>query len=384
MVGADRAPKAADVGDVVAGAHVLRTAERQQIAELGVRAVVHGPVAFHGQEFAVLVRAELQLHPERRALAGVGDVLLVVVPEEHRPAGGHARHSQQGFHGGAELVAESAARGVLHEAQLLRLDPQAGGDHRMVKVYPDALGVDGEPPFFVEVGEADVGLHGQVRLALQVELVFHHVGRRLHERPGVRPFGDGLLEVDVGSARMDLHGVLGHGRRRAHVGGQHFQLDLHLGRGGAGVLLGVRADDGDGVAVLEDLGVAQDGAVPAVAFVGGEGDEAGDPVLALDVLVGHDLVDAGHLLRFGGIDGQDVGVRDLGLHQGQSQRVGRHLETQVGAVVDGTRHFGHGRRPGKAVPQIRPSAGSTNSRASRGISPRITLAASITASTMGL
>ena len=128
-------------------------------------------------------------------------------------------------------------------------------------------------------------LDGQVRLALEVEVVLDRVGRLVHDRLGVRPLGDLLLEVDVGRAGMDLDGVVGHGRGRAHVGGQRLQLHLDLRRGGLGLLDGVGADDGDGVAVLEDLGVAQDGPIPAVALVRREGDQAGDAVLALDVLV---------------------------------------------------------------------------------------------------
>ena len=36
---------------------------------------------------------------------------------------------------------------------------------------------------------------------------------------------------------------------------------------------------------------------------------------------------------------------DFGLHEGKAQCVGRHLDAQVGAVVQCTRHFPHGRRP---------------------------------------
>ena len=81
------------------------------------------------------------------------------------------------------------------------------------------------------------------------------------------------------------------------------------------ILGAVGADDGDGVAVLEDLLVAQDGTIPAVTLVGREGDQAGDAVLALDVLVGDDLVHAGDGLGLGHVDGQDLGVGDLGLDQ---------------------------------------------------------------------
>ena len=72
MVGADGAAHAADVGDVVAGADELGAAQGQQVAELRIGAVVNRPVGFHGQEFAVLVGASLQIDEERRTFAGVG------------------------------------------------------------------------------------------------------------------------------------------------------------------------------------------------------------------------------------------------------------------------------------------------------------------------
>ena len=151
------------------------------------------------------------------------------------------------------------------------------------------------------------------------------------------------------------------------------------------LLLGVGADDGDGVAELEDLVVAENRPVPAVAFVGGEGDQAGDAVLALDILMGDDLDHAGHLLGFGGVDGEDVGVGHLGLHQGELQGILGHFQAEIGAVIAGAGDFGHGAEAaGYLVPQIRPSAGILKASSSMLISPRSTLAASMTASTSGL
>ena len=112
------------------------------------------------------------------------------------------------------------------------------------------------------------------------------------------------------------------------------------------VVLGVRADDGDGIPQLEDLLVTQDGTVPAVPLVGGEGDQPGDPVLALHVLVGDHLEDPRHLLGLGDIHAFDVGVGDLGLDQGKMKRVGRQLETQIRPIIQGARDLGQGRGTG--------------------------------------
>ena len=348
MVGADGAAAAADAGDVVAGADVLRAAQGQQVAELGVRAVVDDLVAFHRQDLAVFVGGHLDVDEERRAFAGVLHVLLVIVFQVNRALGGHAGHAEQGFHGRAELVAKGAAGRVLNQAQLVRLDAQAGGDHVQVQVQADALGVNGQAALLIEVGKAHVRFDGQVRLALEIETVLDHIRRRFHDRLGVRALDDLLLEVDIGRAGVDFDGVVGHGRRGAHVGGQLFQFHFDLFGGGLGLLDGVGADDGNRVAILEDLRVAQNRAIPAITLVGREGDQAGDAVLALDILVRDDFEDAGHLLGFGGVDRQDVGVRDLGLHQRQLQRAGGHLQAEVLAVVQRAGDFGR-RRSGADI-----------------------------------
>ena len=51
--------------------------------------------------------------------------------------------------------------------------------------------------------------------------------------------------------------------------------------------------------------IVQDGTVPAVTLVCREGYQAGNAVFPLDVFIGHDLVDAGHLFRFREVDGGD-------------------------------------------------------------------------------
>ena len=135
---------------------------------------------------------------------------------------------------------------------------------------------------------------------------------------------------------MDLDGVGGQGLGHAHVGGQDLEVDLDGLGGLAGVGLGVGRDYGDGVAVLEDLFIAEDGAVPAVALVvEREHDKAVYAVLAGDVLGGDDLEDAGHLLGLGGVHALDVGVGDLGLDQRQAQGAIRHVQGLVRAEVPG-------------------------------------------------
>ena len=307
--------------------------------------MVAGPVGLHGHDLAgLLVGSHAHLGPEGRTLTGVLLLLLVVVAQVAGTAGGQHGHADEGFHGGAELVAEGAAGGVLHHDQLFgEFHAQAGGDHQGMQVQADGLGVDHQLALFVQVAVAHVRFDVQVRLTLGVEAVFHHhVFGIVEEGLGVLALFDVGLIVDVGRAGMDLDGVGSHGFGRAHVFGQQFQVELDLVGGGAGMGFAVGADDGQGVTVLEHLGIVEDGTIPAVALVVGKGDEAGDAVFALDVLVGQHADHAGHLFGFGGVDALDDGMGDLGLGQGQVQGVGRHVHGGVGAVFGQTGHLDQG------------------------------------------
>ena len=59
VVGGDRAAVAADVREMVAGARELSLPHGQQIAELGIRAVVDPPVGLHGDQLAFRVAGQL-------------------------------------------------------------------------------------------------------------------------------------------------------------------------------------------------------------------------------------------------------------------------------------------------------------------------------------
>ena len=68
----------------VAGAYELCSAQGEKISELGVWPMVHYPIGFHGNYFAVRVRAVLELDKKGRALSGISDVLIVVISEKNR------------------------------------------------------------------------------------------------------------------------------------------------------------------------------------------------------------------------------------------------------------------------------------------------------------
>ncbi len=197
----------------------------------------------------------------------------------------------------------------------------------------DGLGVDDNPALVIDIGKADIRLDRHVGLALQV--VFAREGMRRFFDYGFYfvAFFTVAGVIDVRGARVDLDGVFGHGCRGIHVCRQDFQVDLDLFSRGLGVFLGVGADDGHHVAVLVDLVVVQDRAVPAVTLVGRERDETSDAVLALDILVGNDLEHARHFFCFGGVDALDDSVGNLGLHQCALQGVFGELGGHVFAEV---------------------------------------------------
>ena len=86
--------------------------------------------------------------------------------------------------------------------------------------------------------------------------------------------------------------------------------------------------------------------VTPFAFLTGHVHRAGHVVGALDVLGGQDLDDAGHLLGFGGVDADDVGVMGLGEDHGQMGGAFGHLLGHVVAVVGQTGDLGQSGRPG--------------------------------------
>ena len=320
--------------DVHARADELAETVGQQVAELAVRAVVDVVVAPERQHLAVVGGGELDVQEARAALAGVGDGLVHVEVEADRPLADERRHAEYALVGGRELVAEGAARVVLHQAQLIQRHADAVGYHGGVQVYADALGVDGQHAVLVYVGVAVVRLQEQVGLARAVTLDLYHVGRAVKVKVGTLD-AVGLV-VGVGRAGVDLYRVGREGFRRAHVRGQHLEVDLDVLGGLARMLLGVGGDYRDGVAVLEHLLIAEYRAIPAVALVVvRQHDQAVYAVLARDVLGGDDLEHAGHLLGLGGVDALDVRVADLGLDQREAQGVLGHPQRLVGAEVPG-------------------------------------------------
>ncbi len=157
--------------------------------------------------------------------------------------------------------------GRVCEYELVRRNPYPPVDHRVMPVEGGRLRVDDDRAVVLHVGKAHIGFNGHMGLPLGVELLFDHIRCARHDRLRLLPL-DVLHRVkDVRGTRMNLNGTCSHGRGGAHVGGQSLQLHLYLRRRGPRMGFGVGADDGYGVAILENLIVAQDGTIQSVAQV---------------------------------------------------------------------------------------------------------------------
>ena len=141
VVRADRFADTTDIFDAVSSTDVLGTAQGQQVAEFGIRAMVDDPVGFHRLDFAGgLIGGVPDGRKERRALAGVLLLLFIVVAQMAGTACGEHGHADKRFHRRAELVAEGTPRVALHHDHVVgEIKPQTGGDHQAVQVQADGF-----------------------------------------------------------------------------------------------------------------------------------------------------------------------------------------------------------------------------------------------------
>ena len=202
-----------------------------------------------------------------------------------------------------------------------------------MEVDADRFGMDDQFPVIVMVSISDIGLNRHMRLTADIIIAFHHHVRLVKDRFSFRALGNFLDIINIGGAGMDLQGIRFHGGRGAHVGGQLFQFNLDLLGSGIGIFLGIGANNSQSVTELEHLGIAEDRAIPAVTQVRRKGNQAGNTILAFDVLGGDHFEDAGHLLGLRGINGEDVGMTNLGLNQRQLQRIFRQGQSAVGTEI---------------------------------------------------
>src|SRR5271157_2201851 len=122
--------------------------------------MIHNPVALHSNDLSVLIRTILELDKERRALAGISDVLIVIVSQRYWFASRQGRYTHEGFHCWAELISERSSCRVLNHPQLFRFGSQPRANHGMVEMNPDTLGVNREASVFINIRKPYIRLHG--------------------------------------------------------------------------------------------------------------------------------------------------------------------------------------------------------------------------------
>lgn len=209
----------------------------------------------------------------------------------------------------------------------------------------EPLGGDVEVDAAVLLGHGEAGLGAEEGLVLHAEGVLA-LDDDVGPLPGRRDVAahDGLAVHDIGvrdvpdvvvvAVLVDQDRV---GGGRGGLVGDHGQfavVHLDLRGGAAGRLRVVGGDDRDGLAVVADLAVGEDGGVPDLQAV----------VLHLgrQVVVRHDGVHARRGEGLGGVDGDDLGVGDGGAqdlapehvlvpHVGGVRELSGDLEGAVGA-----------------------------------------------------
>ena len=144
---------------------------------------------------------------------------------------------------------------------------------------------------------------------------------------------------------MNLNGILRHGRGSAHVSWKFIQHYLDLVRRRSGVGFRICGHDGNGVSELKDFFITENRAIPAIPFVSRKGDQPGNPVLSLDVLMGNDFKNSRHFFRCRSINRENIGMRRFGLNQGKPEGSSRHFKTYVSSEIRSTGHLGNGAGP---------------------------------------
>ena len=302
----------------VGGHEELSALVGEVVGGLAERAVIDPPGLLRSDELAVLVRADADVHEERRAFRRADVVLLHVYAHVDGASAGDERYREVGLVGRRDFVAERSAEVVLDDADSRRRDADAARYHHLVAVDAYRLRGYREKAVLVVVGVSAVRFKDHVRLARAEEFVVDYVLGvverflrvfALHVDALVPRVRHSVVAVDV---LVDLYRIGSLGLVDVDELGQRLVVDLDFLRRGARVGLGVGADDGDDVAPLAYLVALFDhyAALPAVGERGVAADLSADAVRSLDVLIGDYLEYAGHLLRFADVDFVDLRVAD--------------------------------------------------------------------------
>lgn len=132
----------------------------------------------------------------------------------------------------------------LHEPPLFGSYADPLADHGMMQMDANGFGINGHPAFFIRINISHVQFNRKMQLTGTIRLHLYHIGRAFYNGSRIAALDAVGLIICVLCAGMDLNGI----------------------------------------SVLEYFFVAEDRTIPSVPLIGWEGDQAGDPVLAVDIL----------------------------------------------------------------------------------------------------
>lgn len=343
VVGVERQGLDVDVLDDVGADGERRGVADDGRGRGGIRSAVQHDPALEVRELAVLGGPVLV--PE---LGGVAvdmpeEGLEAVVDDLYGLAGAQREEARVDLHRQVLTAAEGTADTGERHPDLVLGQAEYGRDLAQIRVQPLRGDVQVDAAVLARHGEA--GLRAEERLVLHAEDVLagdDHI-RALRGLRGVAAH-DGLAVHDVRvryvprvvvvAVLVDQRRALGGGGRLVRDDRQVRVVDTDLGGGAARGLGVVGGDDRDGLAVVADLAVGEDGGVLELQAVALH--------LRRQVVVGEDRVNAGSGQRLGGVDGPDLGVRDgaaqgvapehvLVPHVGGVRELAGDLEGAVGA-----------------------------------------------------
>ena len=239
----------------------------------------------------------------------------------------------------------------LYQPEFFRLYADACTDHGMMKMDPDRFGVYGHSSFLIHICISHVWFNGHMRLSGTICIHLYDIGSCLHNRSRIFSLYAVGLIVNIRCSRMDFHSVRVHSFRCRHVSRKHFQINLHILGCFPGMGDCICTYHSDSISVLEHFLVTEDRTVPAVAFICGECDKSGDPVLSGNIFIGNDPVYSRHLLCLRGIDPLDPCMGYFCLDQCDLQGILRKGLDLIGSKIPGSGHFCRRRRTGIAGSQ---------------------------------
>ena len=308
-----------EIRDAVDLAALAAGGSRVGLRDGGVGAGIHQKTGVQPLDDAVLSHLALHLPVQVVLEHVVVHLFLTGVGEDDIGAEVLRRVSREGFHDGLLLAAEGAAHQGLYHPDLgighVQEVPQgaadaegglAAGPHGELLIAP------------VIAGSGGVGLHAETGHPAEV-------GRGFCDEVSLA----GVIIADSHYRGMvnvsffkELRCVFRHGLRHGDGGGIRLILDLYGVAGFRRVLLGVRDDGGHPLAHIADVGV-KELLLEGHVLVGSDSSPVIGFVRRVEGVV--DSLYAGHLLRLGGVHGEDSSVGD-----------GAGLEPQMqGPLIDG-------------------------------------------------